>query len=123
MMRTVVIVDDDPETLDFLEMLLSSWDYRVVPCGAFSEATERIRQVKPDVVVLDLQERSDRWAGLRVLEQLRADEMTAQLPVLVMSADHLVLDGYAARFRELGATPVKKPFDVDRLLVVIEQID
>ena len=121
MTLTVVVVDDDPETLDFLELFLSIHGVHVVASDYTGDVGLLIQQTCPDVVLLDLQNGLDHTAGLSVLDQLRADAETASIPVFLMSADHFSLDGNAARIQELGATLFRKPFDGDRLIRMIQQ--
>ena len=120
MMQTVVVVDDDPVLLELLEMLVTSLGDVVFPCAHASDAVELIRQVLPDVVLLDLQAPGDRRAGLTVLAQLRAHQITASIPVILMSADHEALFRHKAHLSALGATPLRKPFEPARLCQMIE---
>ena len=57
-----------------------------------------------------------------VLDQLRANPETVAIPVLLMTAEHGALRQHAARIQELGATPLQKPFEPDRLWQMIEQL-
>ena len=60
MVQTVVVVDDDPDTLDFLQLFLSMQGLHVVAFDHGDGVVEAIRDVKPDVVLLDLQTPDDR---------------------------------------------------------------
>jgi CheY-like chemotaxis protein len=116
---TIVIVDDDLDILEFLEMLLTSEGLTVTTSDHTGDVSELIRQVQPDVVLLDLQTPEDRRAGLVVLAHLRAESETCLLPVLLLTADHGALRQHAADLLELGAVPLSKPFEVDHLLQLI----
>ncbi len=122
MMRTVVVVDDDEDLCEFLTDFLTSEGVVVTTCAHSDEAFEKIRAAMPDVVLLDLQTLQDREAGLVVLVQLRAIPETVTIPVILMTADHDALRRHAARIKELGAMPLPKPFEPDRLLHLIEQV-
>ncbi len=121
MMQTVVLVDDDLHTLDILQLFLSIRGLDVVAFERTDGVVEAIRELKPDVVLLDLQSREDRRAGLHLLDQLRVDTMTATIPVILMSADHEALARHADRLRDLGATCLRKPFYLDRVYLMLEQ--
>lgn len=112
--------DDDPALLEFLEQLLTSEGITVTISDHTGDVAELIRQVLPKVVALDLQTPQDRRAGLHVLERLRAEPVTALIPVLLLTADHAALRHHAADLLELGAIPVRKPFDVDHMLGLIQ---
>ena len=122
MVQTVVVVDDDLDILDFLQLFLSMQGLHVVALDHADGVIEAIRDVKPDVVLLDLQAPRDRQAGLVVLDHLRADGLTSAIPVILMTADHGALRRHAVRLQELGATPLPKPFEPDRLWQMITQL-
>ncbi len=122
MVHTVVVVDDDPDILDFLQLLLSMHGMYVVTSDHTGDVAALIRQAAPDVVLLDLQALQDRQSGLRILVQLRADAATAHVPVILMSCDDAALARHVAHFHELEALPLVKPFDPNRLLQMIEQL-
>ena len=121
MVHTVVVVDDDLHTLDVLQLLLSIRGINVVAFERADGVVEAIRELKPDVVLLDLRMPEDRRAGLHLLAQLRGDDTTAQVPVILMSADHAALVDYAARLTELHALPLTKPVERNRLYQMVEQ--
>ncbi len=122
MARTVVVVDDDEDVCEFLTDFLTSEGMAVTTCAHTDNAVEKIRAAMPAVVLLDLQTLQDREAGLVVLVQLRANPETVAIPVILMTADHDALRTHAARIKQLGATPLPKPFELIRLLHLIEQI-
>ena len=122
MARTVVVVDDDEDLCEFLTDLLTSEGVAVTTCAHADEAIEKIRAAIPDVVLLDLQTPQDHEAGLVVLDQLRAEPETVAIPVILMTAAHDALRSHAVRIKELGATPLPKPFEPDRLLHLIERV-
>ena len=121
MARTVVVVDDDPDTLEFLQLLLCMQGVHVVTVDHTGDVIDVIRDARPDVVLLDLQTPLDRRAGLGILAQFRADEATARVPVILMSADDAALTRHAAHLRELGARLLAKPFEPDHLCRMLEQ--
>ena len=57
------VVDDDLDTLDFLQLFLSMQGLHVVAFDHADGVTEAIRDVEPDVVLLDLQTPEDRPGG------------------------------------------------------------
>ncbi len=115
------VVDDDLDTIDFLQLFLSMQGLYVVAFDHADGVLEAIWEVKPDVVLLDLQTPEDRQAGLVVLDRLCADAQAAAIPVVLMSCDDDALRRHAGRIQELGATPLPKPFEPARLWQMIKQ--
>ena len=116
---TIVVVDDTPELLDLIDSILTDEGYRVVPCRDATRAHETIGRERPDLVMLDL-----RMAGVaewEVLEALKADRATADIPVIVCSGAVDELQAAEPRLRSLGCDILVKPFDIDDLLARVER--
>ena len=77
---------------------------------------ELVREYRPDVVLVDLH--LPDLDGREILEQLKADPATADIPVVVLSAD--ATPGQVERLRAAGAADyLTKPLDVERLMAVL----
>jgi len=75
-----------------------------------------VREFRPDVVLVDLH--LPDLDGSEVLERLKADPATANIPVVVLSADATA--SQVARLRAAGAANyLTKPLDVERLMAVL----
>jgi len=109
-MKTVLVIDDEPDMLTLARMgleLMQGW--RVLTASNPREGLCTAAAERPDVILLDMT--FPDTDGVQVLAQLRAQEATRSIPVLVVSG---TLAGGAAT--ELGvAGIVTKPFDVTRL--------
>ena len=92
----VVYVEDNPINVVLVQQLLSRWpDVRFVPAVDGSSGLERIRALRPDLVLLDMQ--LPDMSGLDVLRQLKSDEATSAIPVVALSASAVPHDVAAAR--------------------------
>jgi CheY-like chemotaxis protein len=98
-------------------LLLSSAGYRTVVSQDDTHAFALILQEQPAVVILDLQMRQ-RDAGWEISEQLRADPRTAQIPVIVFSANHKLLQ----ERRDLHADRLRKPFAPQDLMDMVAAV-
>ena len=112
----VLVVDDDAWLRPLLAELLSDEGYEVLEADSGSEALRRVREQHPDLVVLDVQLR---WgSGLSVLDELRDEEQTRRLPVILVSGCiDLVETGQAHR----AAAALHKPLDLGALLRQVER--
>ncbi len=109
-MKRVLIVDDDPDILDSLTLLLEL-TYAVTAAEDGAVALELVEKQTFDVVVLDLM--MPVLDGTRVLKELR--QRGIQVPVILVSA-HRDLDALAAQHRQLGAfASLRKPFNIQEL--------
>jgi len=111
----VLVVDDDPNARELLRRHLQRGGYAVRLAGAGEEAVQLARNLKPDVITLDvLMPQMDGWA---VLSALKEDAELAQIPVIMVTIVDNQSIGYS-----LGATAyLTKPIDRDLLLQALEK--
>jgi DNA-binding response OmpR family regulator len=118
---SIVVVDDDADTLEFMTECLTSYGYQVIPWSSSSGAIEQIQQQHPDLVVLD--HRLDRPPnGWEIFLALRAEPTTAHIPVILYSAEPMVLQSYRDRLRSMGGDVLDKPFKMEALVAKIEAL-
>ena len=80
----VLVVDDDPNTVDLMSAYLSRPGYSVLRAFGGQEGIELTQRHLPDVVVLDLL--MPDVGGIEVVEALKRNEATAQIPVIVVAS-------------------------------------
>jgi CheY-like chemotaxis protein len=113
---TILVCDDDPSLRELVRAVLG-------PAYLFAEAADGLealalaRELRPDLVVLDVM--LPGLSGIEVLEALRLDEELRSIPVVVITAwSHAELDAQVA-----GADRfVSKPFDPDQLSRAVEEL-
>ncbi len=85
---TIVIIDDNPQDSRLIKRLLQNYkNYRVFQAHNGVDGLELIRQRQPNLVVLDLM--MPDMDGFAVLEHLKADPRTKDIPVVIISAKTL----------------------------------
>jgi signal transduction histidine kinase/CheY-like chemotaxis protein len=84
---TILVVDDDPAVCDVLGSSLSSDGWRVLTAGDGEAALEAVAAEHPRAIVLDLM--MPRVDGFDVLQSIRANPQTRDLPVIVVTAKDL----------------------------------
>jgi len=82
--KIVLLVDDDREFISELEESLALSGYIPVTAGDGRGALKTAREIRPDVILLDLRLGSEN--GFAVAGRLRKDPATARIPVIMMSA-------------------------------------
>jgi CheY-like chemotaxis protein len=81
----ILIVDDQPADRRLVEAMLEPYGYEISAVSSGEEALERLKAESPDVVLLDVV--MPGMSGYDVCRSIRANEMTAFLPVVMLTAD------------------------------------
>ncbi len=120
MAKRVIVVDDDRVIQQLLEVNLSLEGYDVVATASDGkEALEKIAQLSPDIVILDIM--MPRMDGLEVCRRLKADPKTEKIPIVLLSARAQDLD--IREGLDIGANAyLTKPFDPVELLEVVGRL-
>lgn len=125
MARHILVIDDYEYLLYLLRSLLEDEHYRVSVISRGSDAYERIQENPPDLIILDLKLADS--SGVDILEALRSQETTANIPILIYTAAILEADsvkqlvaGNPERYRNVSV--LQKPFDIDVLLERVGQM-
>ncbi len=93
----IMVVDDHKKSLELLEAVLISFGYRAVLAGSGREALDKARSEPPDLVLLDIM--MPGLDGYQVTEELKGDERTRNIPVVMLTA----LQGTYDRIKALQA--------------------
>ena len=115
----VLVVDDEPDIVALVAYHLVKAGYRVSTASSGSDAIVEARQDRPTLVVLDLM--LPGMSGYDVLEQLRGDEATRDVAVLMLTARREEAD--RIRGLSLGADDyLTKPFSPQELVLRVGAI-
>ncbi len=115
----IFIAEDDESILDLLVTRLRIAGYQTTQEKDGLAALEAIRRNPPSACILDVN--MPRLDGFQVLERLRADPLTAHVPVLILTARRAPDDIKTAI--RLGATDyLSKPFNHEQLLARVARL-
>ncbi len=114
-MLRILIVEDEPSIRDLLDDFLNGEGFDTLLATDGREGLEIATSEHPDVILLDVM--LPVMDGVEAARQLKKDERTHDIPIVVMSANLTVL-----RRPDLLPvdTVIRKPFDLDELLALIQ---
>ena len=115
----VLVVDDSAVIRDLITVNLELEGIEVVGCGDGEEALRLVREVRPDVITMDVV--MPRLNGLDAAERLRSDPKTAHIPIVVVTARAGQAD--LDRAREIGVEGyLTKPFEPAELVALVGRL-
>lgn len=113
MSKTVLLIEDEPHIVAALRFLLQREGLAVFDHGDGQDAAQKIKSVGPDLVILDVM--LPGRSGMQILQDLRDDRKTRDLPVLMLTAKGQQKDREAAE--SAGASMfMTKPFANEEIL-------
>ena len=117
--QSILVVEDESDIQELIRYNLEKEGYRVTCAGTGEEALEQIARKQPDLILLDLM--LPGRDGLSVCKELKRDDQTSEIPILMLTAKSEEADIVTGL--ELGADDyVTKPFSPRVLLARVRTI-
>ena len=124
-MARVTVVNDSPEFLALMDDLLSSLGHESVGFQAVEASIEDLVASRPDLLIVDLriEETPQQISGWELLVLARSHPMLVNAPVILCTADVWELKKRSADLERIAGVHVQvKPFDVDRMTSLVNQL-
>ncbi len=126
--KKILVVDDEPDILTYLTVLLENNGYKTFEAQNAVEALTMIHKIKPDLVSLDIM--MPKKSGIAFYRELKLNQQTRSTPVIFISAFSMARDFMGPGFRKLIPEPdipepegyIEKPVEIPRLLKIITTI-
>jgi len=115
----VLLVEDNPQNMKLLEMLLRAKDYILLKAYDGEEALAMAIREQPDLIVMDMQ--LPKMSGLEVTKQLRQTLVFSHTPIIALTA--YAMRGDKEQFMEAGCNAyLSKPISTRELPVIIDRM-
>ncbi|XGV98710.1 MAG: response regulator [Leptolyngbya sp. BL-A-14] len=114
--ESILIIDDSPDNLRALSIILTKRGYKVRCATSGAMALASVKNLPPDLILLDI--RMPVLDGYEVCQQLKADSQTREIPIIFLSAAN-DLDGKIKAFEVGGVDYIAKPFQMKEVLARI----
>jgi DNA-binding response OmpR family regulator len=118
--KRVVYVEDEPEMIDLVRLILGRKGFEVIGANGGREGLATIRQQLPDLVLLDLM--MPDMDGWDVYQQMKSEEKTRNIPVIVVTAKAQNIDKVLGLHIAKVDDYIAKPFSPQELVESVEKV-
>jgi len=117
--KTILVIDDSSTNILLIEAILNERGYNIKTAFSVKEAYGIMNKVMPDLILLDLL--MPKVNGFEFLEEVKKNDATKNIPVIVISAATEIEN--IKRASELGAKEfVTKPVDLQKVIQLVDTI-
>ena len=126
--KKVLIVDDEPDVVTYLTMVLEDQGYETLGAGNAEDALAAARRAGADLICLDIM--MPKRSGLSLYRQIKQDPSLRAIPALFVSAFSKAQDFTRSRFRALISDQdiplpegfIEKPIEIDEFIQAVQAI-
>ncbi|HIE58276.1 MAG TPA: response regulator [Anaerolineales bacterium] len=118
--KKIVYVEDEQEMIDLVKLILTRKGYQVIGAAGGRAGLDTIRAEIPDLVLLDLM--MPDIEGWDVYQQIRSDEATRHIPVIVVTAKAQNIDKVLGLHIAKVNDYIPKPFSPQDLVSSVERV-
>ena len=118
--KQILCIEDEPEMIDLIRLILNRRGFEVKGANGGIEGLEMVRQDPPDLVLLDLM--MPDMDGWEVYQQMKADEKTRDIPVIVVTAKAQSIDRVLGLHIAKVDDYISKPFSPQELLASVDRV-
>jgi CheY-like chemotaxis protein len=121
-MKTVLVVDDDPDARDYLSTVLEDNGLAVITAQDGSEALSKVEQETPDLISLDITMPGK--SGVAVYRKLKEDAQLKSIPVVIITG---ISDDFKTFISNRRNVPppegyINKPVDADEFVRMVKKL-
>jgi DNA-binding response OmpR family regulator len=118
--RRVVYIEDEQEMIDLVRLILNRRGFEIIGANGGRDGLDLVRQMAPDLVLLDLM--MPDMDGWDVYQQMKADDGTQNIPVIVVTAKAQSIDKVLGLHIAKVDDYISKPFSPQELVDSVEKV-
>jgi two-component system response regulator VicR len=119
-LKRLVYIEDEQEMIDLVRLILGRRGFDVIGANGGREGLDMVRQQLPDLVLLDLM--MPDMDGWDVYQQMKAEENTREIPVIVVTAKAQSIDKVLGLHIAKVDDYISKPFSPQELVESVEKV-
>jgi len=117
MAQSILVADDDPQILELVTGILKAEGYDAIAADNGEDALRLAREKKPSLIFLDI--KMPKKDGIEVCKELKADDATKYIPIVMLSSTGQLQEIQRAMFHGADSY-ITKPSDRQRILETVK---
>jgi len=118
--KNILCIEDEPEMIDLIRLILGRRGFNVSGAAGGKAGLQAVRDELPDLVLLDLM--MPDMDGWEVYQQMKSDDLTRHIPVIVVTARAQSIDKVLGLHIAKVDDYIAKPFSPQELLTSVEKV-
>ncbi|PKN92719.1 MAG: two-component system response regulator [Chloroflexi bacterium HGW-Chloroflexi-6] len=118
--KRILCIEDEPDMIDLMRLIVSRRGYAFDSASGGEEGLRKVRETHPDLVLLDLM--MPDLDGWEVYQQMKADEKTRNIPVIIVTAKAQSIDKVLGLQIAKVDDYIAKPFSPNELVESIQRV-
>ena len=118
--KRILCIEDDPEMIDLIRLILGRRGFDVSGAAGGTAGIKAVREQLPDLVLLDLM--MPDMDGWEVYQQMKAEESTRSIPVIIVTAKAQSIDKVLGLHIAKVDDYISKPFSPQELMNSVEKV-
>lgn len=119
-MKTIAYIEDDPDMIDLVSIILQKHGYRVAGFTESREIVPKLESLKPELILLDLM--MPHVDGIEVYKEIKSREQMAHVPVIIISAMKRAVEEIEREGEVKVEACLVKPFTIGELLETVNRV-
>jgi DNA-binding response OmpR family regulator len=118
--KKILCIEDEQEMIDLIRLILGRRGFEIIGAIGGKAGLESMRKNHPDLVLLDLM--MPEMDGWEVYQQMKAEEATREIPVIVVTAKAQSIDKVLGLHIAKVQDYIAKPFSPQELLTSVDKV-
>ena len=118
--KRILCIEDEPDMIDLMHVILERKGYTVMGAAGGQEGAKKVVELLPDLVLLDLM--MPDMDGWEVYQQMKANEQTRDIPVIIVTAKAQSIDKVLGLHIAKVDDYIAKPFSPAELVESVERV-
>jgi two-component system, OmpR family, response regulator VicR len=120
MKKRIMVIEDEMDIAELVKLVLETEDFEVETVLDACTACDRVKQYKPDAILLDLS--MPRLNGWEVFKQIRSDPDFAVVPIAILTAKTQLFDEMVGLHVMKADAYITKPFGKQELIDKVHEL-